>query len=110
MKPTIARIVHVNIGTDAEPSWRPAMVTAVWPQEFGFHPIDQHGLNVTVFPDGENDRHLLERLQPPASFTGDCLLLHLTSVPHEGVPRAEGPAGGWVPTGPTWRWPPKEVS
>lgn len=107
-QPTVGRFVQVNIGTDASPLWRPALVTAVWPGEFSAHPATDVGVNVTVFPDGENDRWNLERMAPPAAFSGDCVTLRLTSVPHEGVARTEQPAGPWVPAGPTWRWPPRE--
>lgn len=105
--PTVGRFVQVNIGTDAEPAWRPAIVTAVWPHEFGGHPVTHVGLNVTVFPDGENDRLLLDRVIGLSVGPGYMTARH-TSVPHEGIARTEQSQGVWCPTGPTWRWPPRD--
>lgn len=104
--PTVGRFVQANIGTDAAPAWRPALVTAVWPNEFASHPVIDVGLNLTVFPDGENDRSLLEANLRDAARSNDFAAVRLTSVPHAGVARSEQPHGPWVPTGPTWRWPP----
>lgn len=51
MKPTIGRIILVNISSDPEkPALRPAIVTAVW---------SDYCVNATLFPDGGNDAAML---------------------------------------------------
>lgn len=106
--PVVGRLVQVNIGTDVEPTWRPAMVTAVWAGEFPGHPYSPVGLNVTVFLDGLNDQFILSRNYAALSTSAEYMLARFTSVPHEGVARTEQPSGSiWCPAGPTWRWPTK---
>ncbi len=54
MKPTIGRIVLVNISTDpAKPEMRPAIITAVW---------SDICVNVRLLSDGGNDTGLLVEL------------------------------------------------
>lgn len=118
--PTVGRFVQVNIGDEERPAWRPALVVAVWPDEFSQHPVTPVGLNCQVFFDGMNDTWIRERETAKHYADGlpevardaiarECRsgMLWVTSVPHEGAPRAANPAGWWV-SGPRWRWPPRD--
>ena len=84
-QPTIGRTLHVNIGTEKEPRWRPAVVVEYWG--------GKGSVNVQLFTDGDNDFQALHdngfcKLKSPPA------VLWLTSV-------TEGEATR------NWRWPPR---
>lgn len=105
LTPTPGRFVRVNIGTLESPRFRPAIVTEVWPGEFGEK--KPPGLNVTIFLSGLNDRAALEEhflaegnhrdnAANQALKLCSCLLWHQTSLPH-GLGRRD------------WSWPRPEA-
>jgi len=85
MKPSIGRIVHVNIGTVEAPIWRAAIVTATFGGDL---------CNVTIFLDGHNDAS--ERLALPSALD------RISATEARGYSRSQGERAG------DWRWPPRE--
>ncbi len=85
MNPSVGRIVHVNIGTDADPQWRAALVTAAFGGDL---------CNATIFLDGHNDAPERRTIPP-----GLDRISH-TEARGYSRPMGEGPG--------CWRWPPRE--
>lgn len=87
LAPTIGRVVQVNLGTEASPLWRPAIIVQVWSERM---------LNLQLFTDGDNDRAALASIQagPVAGKKPVPPVVWLTSI-------EEGTAAR------RWRWPPR---
>lgn len=83
--PSVGRIVHVNIGTDTDPQWRAAVVTAAFGGDL---------CNVSILLDGSNDQSAYRALPPGLDRADE---LHA-----RGYSRPEGDGPG------CWRWPPRE--
>lgn len=90
MRPTIGRIVHVNIGTPNEEVLRPAIIVAVW---------NDYCVNLQLILDGVNDEWKVANVvDTAAQFTAaDCAkgMAWCTSVM----------AGDEVGN---WRWPARD--
>lgn len=87
LQPTVGRTLHVNIGTEAAPRWRPAVVVEDWNGD--------GVVNVQVFTDGDNDREALHALgSVKRSSSPVPSVVWLTSI-HEGVDSR------------CYRWPPR---